>query len=339
MTMNSAWPGPADVEEKTLRLGPEVGSGGQGRVLRVDGHASPLVFKQYKVPGADEQALKILVDMPATLQPSERNHLHTTTSWPLARVFDKGRLRGFLMQQIPGHFFGANVAGNSKLRELQYLVYPRKPAWGEIVPDGGVSAQARVAVACEFAKLLGVLHRRGLVVGDVSMNNVLWAGTGDNATAIFLIDCDGIRKLGSRPVLKQAETLDWDDPHQPLTGPDLDTDRYKLALLVGRVLTIGKDLRPGDPLQLLPDIPDRVASQVTALWQLAAGPRGTRPDATAWTLALSNRHSIALPPLPAARQRPVVPPATLDGDPQRNRPVINLRPPGTGNAIPKPPGT
>jgi hypothetical protein len=338
MTMGIAWPGPADVDEQTLQLGPELGSGGQGRVLRVEGLGTPLVFKQYKVSGADQGMLKTLVDLPATLQPSERDQLHARTSWPLARVFRKGHLSGFLMQEIPARFFGANVAGSPKLRELQYLVYPRKPAWGEIVPDGGVSAKTRIEVASEFTRLLTVLHGKGLVVGGVSMSNVLWTGGDDDAATIFLIDCDGIRKLGSRPVLPQAETLDWNDPLQPRSGPDLDTDRYKLALLVGRVLTVGKDLRPGEPLHLVPDVPDRIATRVTALWQQADGPRGTRPDAFKWAMALSTRDEIALPPPPRVRQRPSLPPKPLDGSPA-TRPVIKLPPRGGTKPAPKQPGT
>jgi hypothetical protein len=334
--MAATWPGPADVDEQTLKLGPELGSGGQGRVLRVEGHATPLVFKQYKMTGADPGALKTLVDLPATLQPSERDHLHTRAAWPLARVFSNGQLRGFLMQEIPAGFFGANIAGTTKLRELQYLVYPRKPAWGQIVPESGVGAKTRLEVASEFARLLTVLHRMGLVLGDVSTANLLWAGTDDEPTAVFLIDCDGIRKLGMRPVFPQADTLDWNDPLQPPAGPDLDTDRYKLALLAGRVLTIGKDLRPGDPLNPVPGLPDRVVARVTTLWQRAAGPRGTRPDAIQWTMALSNRDEIALKPPGPVRPRPNLPRKRLDGDPTIIRPEIKL-PPHPAKPAPKPP--
>jgi hypothetical protein len=329
--------GTADVDEQTLTLGPELGNGGQGRVLRVEGQGMPLAFKQYKMLGADPGALKMLVDLPAVLQPSERDQLHARTSWPLARVFSRGQLRGFLMREIPGQFFGANVAGSMKLRELQFLVYPRKPAWGEIVPEAGVGAETRLQVASEFTRLFALLHGKGLVIGDVSMSNLLWAGSADGAVEVFLIDCDGIRKLGLRPVLKQADTLDWEDRSQPRTGPDLDTDRYKLALLVGRVLTIGKDLRPGAPLQLVPDVPDRVAARVRELWQHAAGPRGTRPDAVQWAMALSNRDEITLPPVTTVRQEPVLPKKPLDGDPGMPRPVINLPPRGSTNPAPKPP--
>ena len=329
------WPGPADIDEAALRVGQELGSGGQGTVYRVDGHPG-LVFKRYKVTGADPAALKILVDLPGQMRPAERDRLHACTAWPLARVYDKGRLSGFLMQEIPGRFAAANDAGDSKLRELQFLVYPRKPLWGQIVPPAGVSARTRIAVAREFTHLVSLLHGAALIVGDVSIRNVLWTGTDGAPPTIFLIDCDGIRKLGSRPVLIQAETLDWNDPRQPSSGPNLDTDRYKLALLVGRVLSVSAYTRPGEPLSLVPGVPDRVAARVTEAWQRAAGPPGTRPDAAQWAMAVSDRDEIVLAPPPPVRLSPALPRQPLEGDPGQARPVIQLRP-GPDGAIQSPP--
>jgi hypothetical protein len=331
------WSGPTDVDEATLRLGDELGSGGQGRVLRVTDHPG-LVFKQYKMVGADPAALKLLVDLPAQLPPADHDSLYAQTSWPLARVFSKGKLSGFLMQEIPGRFFGTNSAGSKKLRELQYLVYPRKPLWGDIVPDAGVPADTRVEVAREFTKLIGTLHGRGLVIGDMSMSNLLWTGTGGAAVTIFVIDCDGIRRLGSGPVLPQADTLDWNDPLQPASGPDLDTDRYKLALLIGRVLAMSPYIRPGDQLSLLPGIPDQVATRLAAHWQQAAGKYGTRPPASQWLMALSNRNDIPVQPWGKVRPRdPGLPERELE-DPTASRPVIKLPPYGTG-PMPRQTGT
>jgi DNA-binding helix-hairpin-helix protein with protein kinase domain len=328
MSIATMWPGPADINEQSLRLGPELGSGGQGRVLRVEGYDPPLVFKQYLVAGADPYALKALVDLPTALQPSEREQWYARAAWPLARVFNRGQLSGFIMQHIPRQFSGASFTGSMKLREVQYLVYPRRHAWGTIVPEGGVSARTRLEIAHAFARLLAMLHGKSLVVGDVSVRNMLWAGTGSE-TEIFLIDCDGIRMLGSRPVLPQRDTLDWNDPLQPKIGPDLDSDRYKLALLVGRVLTVGKDIHPDASLQMVPGIPDQVAARVSALWQRAAGPRFTRPDADEWVMALSNREEIILPPTPPVRQLPSLPQAALDGDLRMSRPGITLPHGGT----------
>lgn len=127
--------------------------------------------------------------------------------------------------------------------------------WGNMV-SGEVTIEPRIAIAAEFAKLMHLLHSRSLVIGDVSQMNVLWA-LGDPAS-IFLIDCDGIRRVGSRPVFPQADTPDWDDPELAGSGawPDHDTDRYKLALLVGRVLCSLHNLRTRQSLSLLPDVPE-----------------------------------------------------------------------------------
>jgi hypothetical protein len=325
--MTMATPGPTDVDEATIQLGDQLGSGGQGVVYRVLGNPDSLVFKQYKVPGADEIALRLLVDLPMQLQPSERDRLQEQTAWPLARVYDKGRLSGFLMYQIPKEFCAPNSAGTMKLRAAMYLVYPRNPLWGEIVPSDGVSIQVRIDVALEFARLMALLHTKALVIGDVSMNNVLWTSTGAPGTTIFLIDCDGIRKLGRRPVLPQAETPDWHDPNQPKSGPDLDTDRYKLALLVGRVLCCSAYLRPERDQLTLPELPDRMAVRIEGLWKQAAGPYGLRPDANQWMLALDNREEIILSPVPKLRTTPNVPRAALFSRPDGPRPNIRLSPP------------
>lgn len=295
----------ADIDEAALQRGDELGSGGQGWVYRVHGQPEPCAFKKYKNPRtADPSALGTLVGLPGQLQPSERDRLHEQTAWPLSRVYDKGQLSGFLMREIPGRFMAPNAAGAMKKRELQFLLYARKPLWGDIVPAGGVSTQTRVDVARKFTGLVALLHSRTLVIGDVSMLNVLWTGTGGQPVTIFLIDCDGIRRLGDAPVMKQIDTPDWGDPNQPPNGPDLDTDRYKLALAVGRVLSCQAGIYPGDhPLTLPPDLPDRMAGRIETLWKQAARPYGQRPDANQWLNAFADRDEIVLPAPGHVRKR------------------------------------
>ena len=329
----ASWPDDGDVEESSLQLGRELGNGGQGVVWLVTGQPMPLVYKQYKIAGADPTALRNLVELPASLQSSEREQLLQSTAWPLARVMRHGQLSGFLMPEIPDYFRGPNAAGTSKLRELQYLLYPPRPLWGDIVPLG-LPFGTRIEVATEFTRILCLLHAKSLVVGDISMSNVLWApGT---PARIFVIDCDGIRKLGSRPVLTQAETLDWDDPQQPASGADLDSDRYKLALLVARVLCGEPYPRPdGSDLALPAEVPSRIADRVRPLWRQAAGGRGTRPDAAQWLGALVGRAEIPVAPPPPVRTRPAIPMAELEGT-RGPRPVIALRPANSPGTAPRP---
>lgn len=120
-----------DMDEAVLQRGPELGVGGQAWVYRVHGQPEPRAYKKYKNPAqADPAALKTLIDLPGTLQPSQRDRLHEQAAWPLARVYDNGQLSGFLMREIPAQFRGPNTAGKSILRELQFLLYQRRPMGG-----------------------------------------------------------------------------------------------------------------------------------------------------------------------------------------------------------------
>lgn len=300
-----------DVDKAALVLGDELGKGGQGRVNRVDGGPyAGAVYKEYTLSGADPAALERLVRLPYLLTDTERGRLHAMTGWPLARVVSSGYLTGFLMQEIPQRFFGRITNGRPQPRELQYLIFEPKPLWGDIRPPG---IEGRWELARRFVSLFQLLHSRRIVVGDVSMSNLLWATDG-RAAEVFMIDCDGARSAGHRPVLPQADTPDWNDPEQPATGSDLDTDRYKLALLVGRILSRQSKVRPGEPLEPLPGLPPGVADQVLRRFAEAARGRGLRPDAHQWGVALGGRAEIPVkklkprPPvdLPEARLQPSV---------------------------------
>ena len=74
---------------------------------------------------------------------------------------------------------------------------------------------------------------------------------------------------------------------------------------MGRTLSCQAGLYPGkQPLALPPDLPDRMASRIQALWKQAAAPYGQRPDAKQWLSAFANRDEIALAPPGPVRKRP-----------------------------------
>ncbi|MFV2178998.1 hypothetical protein ACFHW2_22775 [Actinomadura sp. LOL_016] len=312
-------PDGTDLALADLAPGRELGVGGQGKVYELRGALTGHVFKEYVLSGVDGAALKRLVDLPARLSGPDRDALLRQAAWPLARVLDGGAVKGFVMRVVPRAFWG-NAATGPRLRELQYLLYRPKPMWGDIAPP---DADGRLRVARNTAGLFRLLHGHGLIVGDVSMKNLLWSPAGE----VFLLDCDGVRELGERPVLPQTHTPDWNDPREPPTGPELDTDRYKLALLVARVLTRTHALRPGDEVGCVPGLPDRVVAEVTARFAEAGRARGLRPDAAQWARALDDRGVIQLAPLPPVRRPPKLPKVPLDGAGGGGRPTIRLRPP------------
>lgn len=280
-----------DVELEDLPPGEELGRGGQGVVNRVtSGPYAGLALKRYTLPGSDPKAMSRLVRAPTSLSPAERGRLFRMSSWPLARVMSKGRPVGVLMREVPATFVARTKSGASQLLGLKYLIYERKPLWGDIHPPDIVGLLTLVK---SYVSLFQLLHSRSLVVGDVSMNNLLWSCEGGEHD-VFLLDCDGVRKAGEKPVLPQPETPDWDDPRMPTTGLDLDTDRYKLALLVGRVLSRQPTVRPGRPLALLPGLPEKVAQAVERRFADASGAYGTRPDAWQWGIALGGRSEVKM---------------------------------------------
>ncbi|MFJ8432772.1 hypothetical protein ACIQ9P_15880 [Kitasatospora sp. NPDC094019] len=299
----AALAGGADAGLALLPAGPEAGRGGQGLVRRLDG-VPGVLFKRYLEPGrVHGPALAALVALRLALPPDERDRLDARTAWPLCRVLDGPRCVGFLMREAPASMTWRTASGGSRLTEAQFLLHPEKPATrGVLRPD----PEQRLALAVELVRLIDRLHRLGLVIGDLSHANVLWSVR--PGPAVHLLDCDGIRRAGAAPVLEQADTPDWSDPLAPRGAPaSVDSDRYKAALLVGRVLAQDPYLAPGAPLDPLPGVlTDRQLGLARRVWEQAGGPYGTRPDPTAWLLALGGRDRIPLapagPPVPRTRE-------------------------------------
>ncbi|NJP25286.1 hypothetical protein FLW53_14000 [Microbispora sp. SCL1-1] len=307
-------PHPLDRHRATLPLESDpLDKGGQGVVTRVLGPEN-LVYKEY-MPQAGQvngAALAELVEFGHRQTATEVRALLHQCAWPVARVVHGGQVTGFLMPHVPRDFYGT-IGGKPKLVELQYLLYEPNWAWQDLhQPD----VHGRLEIATLAAKLIDLLHTHGWIVGDLSFRNLLWRP--GQPYKVFMLDCDGLRRHGAEPVLRQAHTPDWNDPYQPSSGPDMDTDRYKLALLVGRVLSRTPSVRPGDEPALLPGLPDHVVTAVGELFTRAQGPRGTRPIAAEWVQALIGRKRIAVT-RPARQQRSV-----------HSGPDAPIRLPGTG---------
>ncbi|OUC91526.1 hypothetical protein [Streptosporangium minutum] len=286
---------PLDRRRASLSLEPEpLGEGGQGTVTRVAGFGR-LVYKEYtpQAGAVNDRALADLVNFGDNLAPTERHLLLGVCAWPVARVHDGDRITGFLMHEIPAEFL-RDIGGASTPVEARYLLFQPGRA-GQDLRQPDIAGRTGIALAA--ARLVDLLHGHGFVLGDLSSRNLLWQPA--PPYKIFVLDCDGFRRHGGEPVLRQAHTPGWDDPLQPSTGPDLDTDRYKLALLMGRVLACDAHVRPGKELTLLPGLEPQTAHAVAELFARAAGPVGTRPIAREWVQAILGRSRIIVrrPPL------------------------------------------
>lgn len=260
-----------DVALDDLSAAAKLGGGGQGTVYRlVDGTLLKLYHPGIAVL-SDE--LGRLIDLP-----DGRGDLSgAPLAWPSGRVFDDGRCVGLLMPEVPARF-ATSMAGRRRLLELQFLLYPRRAMWADLVLPTGAQRR-RLAVA--YVELFQLLHRNGVVAGDVSMRNLLWSL--DGGPSVFAIDCDGFRLKGRPPAVRPTDTAGWGDPARP-KEVTLDTDRYKLALVALRVL-IGNHTVTPEEVCRREFLRCLIGRDLSALARYAALP-GRRPAAECWLAAL-----------------------------------------------------
>ncbi|MFF3753493.1 hypothetical protein ACFYYH_23975 [Streptomyces sp. NPDC002018] len=308
----------ADVPLGSLRLLDRIGDGGQGEVYTLGGW-SGVLYKSYREPRrVDGDALAALVAVRRALEPGDRDRLDAEAAWPLCRVTDGGQVTGFLMHRAPSTMMWRASNGDTKLTELAFLLRPPKRAWQEVVQP---SPGERYDLVVALVELLDRLHTMGLVLGDLSQANVLW--TVRPGPAVYLLDCDGARPAGREPVLAQADTIDWNDPKAPPGLVTVDSDRYKAALALARILAQDAYAAPGKPFVPLPGVLDeRREAAVRRLLGQAAGDFGTRPDLGQWRTALAGRDVIKLTAATPA-PRPMVDRSKFDEIRQRG--TISLR--------------
>lgn len=308
----------ADVELATLSLGERIGGGGGGVVFRVNGNRT-LAFKQYKSPGdINGASLFGLVRFRTQLNVSQRRWIDSHCAWPMCRVVQHGISVGFVMRRASADYTWRTNYGKTRLLELQYLIRPHKEAWAS-VPEP--EPQWRLQLAVKYGELVRQLHRWGIVIGDISHANILWKV--DPEPDLYLIDCDSARLRGHEPVAPQPDTDQWNDEHQ-FGRPTLDSDRYKSALVIGRILACTPYYRPGNPVSFVPGVLTRQQeSMVRGLLALAGNPTN-RPTMDRWTSALSGNYPNSGP---VSRRTTPASSTSKNADSARNRPTIYLRRP------------
>jgi DNA-binding helix-hairpin-helix protein with protein kinase domain len=263
--------GVTDVALADLTAASRIADGGQGRVFRLVDLPGTLL-KLYH-PG-----VAVLPDELGRLIDVGHGDLRAAPlAWPNGRVFDSGRCVGLLMPEAPTRFV-TSIAGHRRLLELQFLLYPRRAMWADLILP---TAPERRSLAAAYVELFQALHRGGVMVGDVSMRNLLW--TLADGPAVFAIDCDGFRLTGRPPAVRPADTAGWVDPARP-SEVTVDTDRYKLALVTLRVLLGNHAVTPEDVCEK-PSARRLLGPALTTLARHAAEP-GRRPPAECWLGAI-----------------------------------------------------
>ncbi|MGW6441841.1 hypothetical protein [Lentzea sp. NPDC055074] len=273
----------ADVTE-----GEVLGEGGQGRVTEVlalgGTPVRDLVVKRYHDDIViNPAALTRLVAVRRSMSAEDAAALDTVACWPHAVLVDGDRAVGAVLPRVPAGFsFGLRMpAGGSAvvLRELQFLIADAVSLRRRGIEDPDDATRLRVLANC--TEVAAMLHRHGVVLGDLSVKNVLWRV--DPRPAVYLVDCDGVRLGGADPVSPQPNSPGWDDPLFPGTQ-NQQSDVYKVALVVLRAAA--RNFHTRDP-ELAADVLGRGLLPLLRA-SLRAEP-GSRPPLSAWHEPLLGR--------------------------------------------------
>jgi len=204
-----------------VRLGQELGRGGEGTVFAIEGQ-SERVAKIYTTP-PDQRKIQKLVVMAEAASPA----LLRIAAWPVDLLTDgRGAVRGFMMPRVVAR------------RDIHELYSPKSRA--EAFPEGDFRFLCHVGA--NIARAFAVVHDHGHVIGDVNHGNVLVGPDGK----VMLIDCDSFQ-IGTGT---QVYTCDVGVPL--FTAPELHSrplrglirtpnhDRFGLAVLLFHLLYMGR---------------------------------------------------------------------------------------------------
>jgi DNA-binding helix-hairpin-helix protein with protein kinase domain len=255
-----------DVALVDLTTAVRIANGGQGTVFRLSDPPGTLLKLYHPGIAVLSDELGRLVELAGDLR-------DVPVALPSGRVFDGGRCVGLLMPEAPERF-ATTLAGRRRLLELQFLLYPRRAMWADLALPTGLE---RRRLAAAYLRLFQALHHNDVVVGDVSMRNLLWTLAG--GPGVFAIDCDGFRLADRPPAVRPVDTAGWGDPARP-REITLDSDRYKLALVTLRVLLGSHTVTPEEVCAK-----ELLGPELTALARHAMRP-GRRPLAECWLGAL-----------------------------------------------------
>jgi DNA-binding helix-hairpin-helix protein with protein kinase domain len=211
-----------DARGRPVRLGAELGRGGEGAVFEVAAEPGQAA-KLYLSPPDRARAEKLAAMTGLATQPLLR-----LAAWPLATLHDgRGAVAGFVMPRITGHRPVFQVYGP----KLRLAAFPTAD-WRFLV-----------RVAANTARAFAVVHAAGHVVGDVNHGNLLVATDG----TVRFIDTDSFQVAhGGRRWLCAVGVATHQPPEMqgvrdfskvPRTA---DHDAFGLAVVIFQLLCMGR---------------------------------------------------------------------------------------------------
>ncbi|HRY10362.1 MAG TPA: hypothetical protein P5544_10330 [Candidatus Nanopelagicales bacterium] len=233
-------------------LGPRIGSGVDTDTFLVDyrmpGDPRPLVFLERKPHGdpalgiAREdlvESIERAIQFRSTLSEADRNELDKSFLWPLESVVAGEETVGHVMPLIPTEYFTAThqegqPPGHQPRNLATMIADEAQASTMDVDRSAFADPLERALILMNLARAVALLHRLGMVYGDLNLTNVLFDPTTHN---VLLVDGGATASLGDSE-RRQANSLGL--PPEIANGStrvqDARTDVYKLALCIVRGL-------------------------------------------------------------------------------------------------------
>lgn len=289
---------------KSLILTTKLGSGGEGDIYEVLGQPG-WAAKVYLPKNRTSEREAKLKHMLAYPPPNPFAGKHVAFAWPLELLYSENReFIGFVMSRL-----------ETRKTALLFQVY--HPAEAR---KRGLGWRFRIAVAHNLSVVLGELHAKGYVVGDLNESNLLVGKDG----LVTLVDCDSVQvRQGQRVFHCRVQKPEYTPPelqgqsyadvtltpnhdafalavlifyllmqgHHPFAGRGVQTPEEGIA--AGRSVLTGLEPAVGTPN------PAVLPPSLRRLFLRAFG-KGYRPSAEEWKTALEAEYK-------ALKQCPKVP--------------------------------
>lgn len=202
------------------QLGKVVGCGGEGEIFETDN--ASLVAKIYH-QGRSTEARFQKLDLMLRNGPDRSNPDASGICWPLGILLDSHKEpRGYLMKRASGRPLSLTVFIPSQLR-VSF------PAWDRT---------HLVKLAITILKKIAVLHRAGVLLGDINGMNILIVSESE----VYFVDCDSFQ-IGDFPC--PVGTIHFTPPE--LQGADLSStvrtlehELFAIGTLLFLILMLGK---------------------------------------------------------------------------------------------------
>jgi hypothetical protein len=221
--------------------------GGVGEVSQLldftlPGHPA-LAYKRFIEPmtSAHSANLRELIAFRDALSTADRALLDDLFTWPLDLVVDGPAPIGFVMDLLPPEWFH-QFRGDDTMRprDAQWLLVHSAAAArkGVVVPMPRRDDLVRLVLCAKLARAFTLLHRAGIVYGDLHSENVIFQL--HPMPRLRIVDCDAARaRVGQGSASPAKQMLHWVPPEGGDAPQTVATDCYKLGLFVLRCLADG----------------------------------------------------------------------------------------------------